>query len=158
LSNRVQPLTGERRSLVAIAVHLAHGAGVPWKKLERIYDRERRQLWRLAQEGAALMSQNRPLMSHLARGHGAGRDRMFDALSSTLAVSDSMGGLFGGGSTPAPVAPAAAPTLSDAAVTNAARQEQITAARTRGRAATILTGGMGTTAPAPTQSKVLMGG
>jgi hypothetical protein len=156
LSNRHGKLTGERRSLVAVAVLYARHFDVPWKKLERIYGRTRRQLLRLQNEAEALMSQNRPLMSHLARGHGAGRDRMFDAFSSTLAVSDSMGGLFGG-STPAPVAPAASPTLSDAAVTNAARQEQITAARTRGRAATILTGGQGTTTAAPTQAKVLMG-
>jgi hypothetical protein len=153
MANRAGKLRGERRALVALAVHLAREAGVPWKRLEVIYDRERRQLQRLAEVGLDLMSQKNCLMSQhgdCCQGQTEGR---LGAFSSNLVEVDSMGG----SPSPAPIVIPAAPTLSDPAVTNAARQEQLNAARARGRGATIITGGQGTTTAPATQSKVLFG-
>lgn len=154
VANRPRPITAQRRRCIGIAVLLARQAGVKWKVLESVYQRERTQLWRLAREATRLMQQNSPLMQHQAPGPG-------EAAVETMATSETerdevpMGG--GGYSAPAPAAPPPAPTLSDPAVSNAARAEQMAAARARGRAATILTGGLGLMTPAPTQQKTLLG-
>lgn len=55
-----------------------------------------------------------------------------------------MGGLFGGGGTPAPQAPPPVPTMNDAAAKAQAEQEALLQARqSGGRSSTMLTGGSG---------------
>lgn len=69
-----------------------------------------------------------------------------------------MGALFSGPpDPPALPAPTPAPTATDPAVEEARRKELIIATKTRGRAATLLTGGEGDTAEAPVQTKRLLG-
>lgn len=143
-----------RRRQVGIAVAIARQCGIEWKVLERIYGHSRRQLLRLADDATALMSQHAALMSHRSDGPGAAASGTVSGIDTTLIGDCSMGG---GGSPPPPQAPPAAPTLSDPAVSNAARAEQLTAARARGRASTILTGGLGLMTPAPVQQKTLLG-
>lgn len=143
----------ERRRQVGIAVALARRGGIEWKVLERIYGHCRRQLLRLADAADALMSQQAALMSHRGDGPGA-RDGGTVISDANLTGDRPMGG---GSSPPPPQAPPAVPTLSDPAVSNAARAEQLSSARARGRASTILTGGLGLMTPAPVQQKTLLG-
>lgn len=66
-------------------------------------------------------------------------------------------GIFGGGSTPAPVAPPPVPTVDNSqAKLDAAAQAQMDAA-TRGRTSTILNGGQGIAANQNTTSKIVLG-
>lgn len=63
---------------------------------------------------------------------------------------------------PVEVAPAVAPTADTAEVKKAAEDERLRQVRARGRASTVLTGGMGDTSTVdtanPTAKKVLLGG
>lgn len=68
-----------------------------------------------------------------------------------------MGGLFGGGSSPAPVAPPEPPTRSDAEVRQEALLERQRRARATGRSETIKTSPQGVTESADTASKKLLG-
>jgi hypothetical protein len=74
-----------------------------------------------------------------------------------LAEEFFMGGLFGGGSSPEIVEPAAPPTRSDAEVRAEALAERKRRAAAVGRAATIKTSPSGVTEDAPVATKVLMG-
>lgn len=56
-----------------------------------------------------------------------------------------MGSLFGGAKPPTPPPPAPLPVREDPAVKEAERRERLATARRRGRRATILTSGQGTT-------------
>lgn len=69
-----------------------------------------------------------------------------------------MGAIFSGPPDPPPLPPMPAqPTKEDPAVEEARRKELIAAQKTRGRAATLLTGGEGDTTDAPVQTKRLLG-
>ena len=56
-----------------------------------------------------------------------------------------MGGLFGGGSAPAPVAPPPLPERTDPEVEARRRRQRLSLASRRGRRASILTSGSGVT-------------
>ncbi len=56
-----------------------------------------------------------------------------------------------------PPPPPPAPTREDPEVEQARRQAQTDARRQRGRAATVITGGQGTTQQAPVRTKRLLG-
>ena len=68
-----------------------------------------------------------------------------------------MGGLFGGVSIPAPVAPAPAPTPTDPATQQAAQDLAFSQAQAAGRASTVLTSGQGDQTAAPVVKKTLLG-
>lgn len=152
MAAKAKPWTKAKQQRIGLAVLLARLGGMRWKELERRFGRSRLQLWRCASLADGLMKQNSRLMKHLRSGG-------VPAFGLSLSVHDDCRGelvMFGGGSpTPPPVQ--APPTLSDPAVAQAARQEQLNSARARGRAATLLTGGMGVTAPAPIAQKQLLG-
>lgn len=132
----------------------ARAAGIPWKILERIYDRDRIWLWKLA---TGHKKQNGPDKQQAGAGATTGELPILAYLNRQQPEEDEMGG--GGSAPPAPavVAPPPPPTLSDPAVSNASQAEQAAAARAKGRAATVLTGGMGLMAAPQTQQKVLLG-
>ena len=65
-----------------------------------------------------------------------------------------MGGIFSSPSVP-PATPA--PSLDDPAIAAARKAEQAAAQKARGRAASLLTGGLGDTSEAPTTRKRLLG-
>lgn len=161
MAGKAKPWTSERQLAVGSAVLVARLARMPWKALERQFRHERTQLWRCAQAAKSLMQQNIGSMQHLPTTAGVGaRESLGPSadMPSWSAVEKRMGGFLGGSSPPPPPAAPAAPTFSDPAVTNAAREEQINAARARGRAATLLTGGQGqATGAAPTAQKFLLG-
>lgn len=149
---RRRPWSIEVRRRVGAAVAAARAAGDGWKALEHRFGRGRVQLWRCVRLLDPLMKQNRPLMKHQGP-----RQPPEMAPSLAAATTRALEMSIFGGSTPAPPAPPPVPTLSDPAVTNAARQEQLNAARARGRAATILTGGMGAGSAPPVAAKILLG-
>jgi len=68
-----------------------------------------------------------------------------------------MGGLFGGGATPAIVEPPAPPTRSDAEVQQSALDERLRRARAVGRSATIKTSPSGVADADTGAAKTLLG-
>jgi hypothetical protein len=139
-----------------------------WKKLELKYGRDRTRLWRLAKAAERKMQQQNLKMQHRADGLSADTAQMLAASTTgSENVPMSQSGLrtmpmvcrniFGGGGTPNAAAPVAVPTPSDPAVLNAQAAQQQAAARARGRAATVLTGGMGVQANPQLMGKVLLG-
>lgn len=68
-------------------------------------------------------------------------------------------GFFGGSKSPPPVyyAPPPPPTVDDAEIKAAKAKEAEILRKQRGRAATLLTSGLGVTEQAPTQKKTLLG-
>lgn len=58
---------------------------------------------------------------------------------------------------PAPIIQQAAPTEEDPEVREAARKQRLAAAKAKGSAGTLLTGGQGVTGDAPVQIKTLLG-
>lgn len=67
-----------------------------------------------------------------------------------------MGGLFGGSSAPAPIAPPAPPTRSEADIQAAALEARKRRAAATGRSETIKTSGQGVTDEATVASKKLL--
>ena len=132
-----------------------------WKALERKYGRSRDRLWALAVAAQARIGiergkirQNSRKIRHLTAGAAPADGRILAASTS----EDAMTGIFGGSSpAPAPAPAPATPTMSDPAVASAAAAQQQAAARNRGRAASILTGGMGVQQPAQLMAKSLLG-
>ena len=68
-----------------------------------------------------------------------------------------MGGIFGGGSAPAPIQAPEAPTRSDAEVRAEALAERKRRSLATGRAETIKSGPFGVTEDAPVATKTLLG-
>lgn len=68
-----------------------------------------------------------------------------------------MSGMFSSPKIPAPTPAPEPPTKDDPSVEEARRKELQAAAKARGRAATLLTGGDGDTSAAPVQRKRLLG-
>lgn len=68
-----------------------------------------------------------------------------------------MTGIFSSAKTPALVEPEPTPTAADPAVEEARRKELLAAQKSKGRAATLLTGGDGDTSEAPVERKRLLG-
>ncbi len=66
-------------------------------------------------------------------------------------------GFFSAPSPPPPPPPPPPPTRDDSAVEEARRKQLEAARKARGRASTILTGGMGDESPAPVAKKSLLG-
>lgn len=68
-----------------------------------------------------------------------------------------MGGIFGGGSSPAPITPPAPPTRSDAEIRQEALMTRQRRAAATGRSETIKTSPSGVTDSTPTATKKLLG-
>lgn len=68
-----------------------------------------------------------------------------------------MGGILSTPKTPAAPAPVQVPTREDPEVEEARRRAKVALSKSKGRAATILTGGEGLTGDAPTTKKTLLG-